>query len=360
MPKILQPDRKLVFLFSLALLLKLFSLNEGWVEKWYTYGIYPKISSWLRLAFGWFPGSVGDVLYAVVGLFILYKLLRIFWLFFKRRLKQHLNLTLLRKYLRLLLGVYIVFQLLWGLNYNRQGIATQLQLTVEPYTTADLVPLVQELNQQLCIYSEEVDSFNRLSLDKNVILFKEGEVAYQQVTKDYPFLKYQHPSIKPSLYSSWGQYIGFTGYYNPFSAEAQLKISIPVFLKPFVVCHEIAHQVGYAKENEANFVSFLVSRQSKNAEFRYSAYFEMFLYSWRELLRRDPKLARLYFQAAHPQVKEDYKALRRYLRMTNNNIEPYMSLFYDRYLKLNNQPKGKATYNEVVSWLVALAKKEKV
>jgi hypothetical protein len=31
--------------------------------------------------------------------------------------------------------------------------------------------------------------------------------------------------------------------------------------------------------------------------------------------------------------------------------------FYDGFLKMNNQPKGKETYNEVVAWLIAYMKR---
>jgi hypothetical protein len=34
-----------------------------------------------------------------------------------------------------------------------------------------------------------------------------------------------------------------------------------------------------------------------------------------------------------------------------------MLKMYDSYLKMNNQPKGQRTYNEVITWLVAYYKK---
>ena len=159
------------------------------------------------------------------------------------------------------------------------------------------------------------------------------------------------------MFSHIGHYFGFTGYYNPFSGEAQIKTTIPFFLKPFIVTHEIGHQLGYAKENEANFIAFFACRSSSNPEFKYSLYYEMYQYAIRDLYRMDSVKARMYREQLHPQVKKDDREFIAYLTKSKNNVEPWVTSFYDEYLKLNNQPKGKMTYNEVVAWLIAYQKK---
>lgn len=350
-------DRKFIFLLGFALSLKLFSLKESWVEQYYTYGLYPFISKSLRVLTGWITFSIGDLAYAGAGLYLMIVLFKALRLAFAKKVKTVLDWNLFFRIIKIALSIYIVFNAFWGLNYNRQGIAYQLGLNVESYTEEDLGQILAILQQRLCYYGERTDSIERIRLKEQEKLFEEGVKTYASIRNAMPFLSYDYPSLKASLYSPLGHYFGFTGYYNPFTSEAQLKTSIPVFLKPFVVCHEIGHQVGYAKENEANFVSFLACRQSENIEFRYSAYFEMYLYSLRELMRKDRRGGALLFMTAHPQVQKDYASFMAYLQRTDNKIEPYISQFYDRYLKLNNQPKGKATYNEVVAWLITYMKK---
>jgi hypothetical protein len=154
-----------------------------------------------------------------------------------------------------------------------------------------------------------------------------------------------------------GRYFGFTGYYNPFTGEAQLKTDVPVFTKPFIVCHEIGHQLGYAKENEANFSSYLAGRVSDNVEFRYSVYYDMYSYAMSDLFVYNRPCFIELKESEHPQVKKDNKTYREYLQRSKNAVEPVMSLAYDRYLKMNNQPRGKEAYNEVVGWLMAYLKK---
>ena len=350
-------DKLLILLILISLALKLFSLDEVSVEQYYTLGAYPYISGGLRLAFGWIPFSLGDFIYFGAFIFLVVKTWKFVRLLAKRQVKEYLSWILLRKYIKLVLWIYIIFNVLWGLNYNRQGIAAQLDLNIKTYTNEELFEFTWHLQQRLCEYGELTDRVRRQRFDNNDTLFEYGEIAFDQIKADYPFLTYRNPSIKPSLYTSLGHYFGFTGYYNPFSGEAQLKTTVPVFIKPFVLCHEIGHQLGFAKENEANMVGFLVASKAEDPEFRYSAYWELYTYAIRELSRKDPATARMMRMVVHDSYKRDYKEYYNYLVGNSNMVEPYISKFYDNYLRVNNQPKGKMTYNEVTAWLIAYMKK---
>ncbi|MDT9120845.1 DUF3810 family protein, partial [Escherichia coli] len=89
----------------------------------------------------------------------------------------------------------------------------------------------------------------------------------------------------------------------PYSGEGQVNTTIPRFLEPYVTTHEIAHQLGYAKENEANFVAFLVCRAYDNSAFRYSLYYDFYHYAIVEVYRRDTALGKSFQEKLHPQVK---------------------------------------------------------
>jgi hypothetical protein len=356
--KSLLNDRKLLFLLLIAICIRIFALRQDWVEQYYTFGLYPVLSSTLRTLFGWVPVSIGDLLYIAAFIWLTVKTWKVLRLLRNREAKAYLSWMLLWKYLKLGLLVYIVFSLFWGLNYYRQGIEKQLSLKLEPYSVQDLYDLTVVLQQRLNSYAERVDSVQRLQYNDNHLLFPKGQNAYDQVEETYPFLSYSGLSIKSSLFTPVGHWFGFTGYYNPFTAEAQLKSSIPVFLKPFVVTHEIAHQLGYAKENEASFVAFLACKNSSDSNFLYSAYFEMYrdaLFECR--LTPNRELTETLSKNIHSRVKWDVHDMRLYLLHNKNYVEPFMTGIYDNYLKLNNQPKGKATYNEVIAYLIAYMKK---
>src|SRR6185369_11733527 len=104
----------------------------------------------------------------------------------------------------------------------------------------------------------------RPELNENKFLFNTAVAAYSNTCLENEFLDYRSSSIKPSMIGYIGNYLGFSGYYNPFSGEAQVNTTVPSYIKPFTTCHEIGHQLGYAKENEANFAGFLSAKSSNN------------------------------------------------------------------------------------------------
>lgn len=77
-------------------------------------------------------------------------------------------------------------------------------------------------------------------------------------------------SFKPSVFGKIMSFTGILGYYNPFSAEAQYNKNLPSTQLPFTLAHESAHQMGFAREQEANFIGYLLGKNSKNSELRYS------------------------------------------------------------------------------------------
>lgn len=346
-----------VLLIVLTILIKWVSWYPGWVENNYTYGVYPLISSLQRFLLGWIPFSIGDIFYAFLLLLLVYKVFRLFRVIFKKQFTRQYLISGLQQFFFLILFIYVCFNLLWGLNYNRKGISAQLDLTVKPYTMEELVTLTYTIQQRLNQYAPHVTEEQRDSFDRKKNLFSETAKVYQDIGRQYPFLKYRPVSVKPSLFSYAGDYLGFQGYYNPFSGEAQVNTTIPRFLEPFVTAHEIAHQLGYAKENEANFVAFLACRNSSSNVMKYSLYFDMYNYAINEVFNRDPKISRAFTATLHPQVKKDIKEYRSFYDRYQNPLEPIVTRAYSHYLKANNQPAGKKTYSEVVAWLIAYYKK---
>lgn len=345
-----------VLLIILTIAIKWVSLYPEWVETNYTFGLYPLIVKLQRILFGWIPFSIGDLFYAFLILVILFRTGKFLKYLFQKKLTRRYFSTGLQQAIFFFLFVYVFFNLLWGLNYNRVGIARQLELDVKPYSLADLDSVTTILQERLNEYAVFVSPAQRDSFNRKKRLFHESREAYDFAAAKFSFLKYEHPSVKPSMFSYLGNYLGFQGYYNPFSGEAQVNTTIPKALEPFVTTHEIAHQLGYAKENEANFVAFLACRQSPSRVMRYSMYFDMYNYAIGEVYRRDTVLAKNFQQQLHPQVIKDRKEFRDFYKQYKNPVEPLIMWAYGHYLKANNQPGGKQTYNEVVAWLIAYYK----
>jgi hypothetical protein len=350
-----------VLLIILTILIKWVSLYPGFVERNYTYGIYPYISKLQRLLFGWLPFSIGDLFYAFLIMVIFFRAGKFFKYLFQRKLTRAYFAEALQQTIFIFLFVYVTFNLLWGLNYNRTGIAAQLSLDVQHYSEQELADLCVVLQVKLNKCAKEIDTSYR---DKHYThynsLFHDAKQTYREGAVKFPFAAYTPASIKPSLVGFLGKFVGFQGYYNPFSGEGQVKTSIPIFLQPFVTCHEIAHQVGYAKENEANFVGFLVAKESSIPDFRYSAYYDVYNYAIREYYMMNFEKAKSLDSTLDTVVRADRHRYTAYLLKMKNAVAPVMLQMYDSYLRMNNQPKGYKTYNEVVTWLVGYMRKNGV
>lgn len=345
-----------IIVVVLAALVKLFSMFPAAVEKYYSDGVYPLITRSLRWLLGWLPFSVGDLLYTAAGIYLVVKLVAFLRVLFKRKAGKVFWWNGLRWLGFYCLWVYAVFNILWGLNYNRLGTAYQMQLQLKPYTTAELQQVMQVIVQRLDSTSAQSMVTRNNYLNKKQ-LFTGAFQGYQQAGTKYPHLVYTNKSVKPSLFSYLGDYMGYTGYYNPFTGEAQVNTTVPVFVQPFTTCHEMGHQLGYAKENEANFAGYLSAKSSTDAAFTYSVYFDLYSYGIRELYGRDSVQAIALSKQKPLQVKKDIVALRQFFDAYENPIEPYIRKIYGQYLRANEQPSGMQSYNEVMAFLVAYYKK---
>jgi len=345
-----------IILVVLAAGIKTLSFSSNAVEKYYSTGIYPLIARLERLLFGWIPFSVGDILYALAVAGLLYGLVMLIRRLIRREAGAAYFKAVFGNTVFVLLVVYVYFNLSWGLNYDRRGIAYQLQLDVQPYSTNDLDTLLHQVVRQI----NDADSLGHLhrpALVHHGDLFRSAVGSYGVLSSGDTRFVYASPSVKASLYSYLGDYLGFGGYYNPFTGEAQVNTTVPVFTQPYTTCHEIGHQLGYARENEANFVGYLSARQSDNPAFRYSVYFDLYLYAVRELYVRDSMLLKPLKAQLSAAVKADFRELQRFNLKYENPFEPKVRDLYDRYLRANGQPQGMRTYNEVIAWLIAYGKK---
>ena len=352
-------NHRWIWLVALALviiIIKVFSANSQWVEALYATDIYPAFSSFLRIIVGWLPFSVGDILYLFVIVWVIWKLWRFSAKLFRRKLGRKWFASTGYKLVIIGMLVYIIFNIFWGINYNRKLISLQLNLNLNKTTTADL-KIIERLLVIKVNESKQALVNQHAYYPTNKELFKRAAECYRQAEKLYPFLSYKHRSVKRSMFGLWGNYLGFTGYYNPFTGEAQMNTRVPKFILPYVTTHEIAHQLGYAKEEEANFAGYLAATSSTDTLFHYSAYLDLFVYANRQLFFRDSVAAKDFAKQLLPEVKADIIEWREFLRKHKNPLEPVVRWAYGNYLRANQQPKGITSYDEVIADLIAFYKK---
>src|SRR6266487_4943025 len=136
---------KIAILFVFAILLKILSLFPIFIENYYSSDLYFFISSFLRAVTGIIPFSVGDIIYTGFVIWIMVRLYKTSKATLRRSITRESFMISFQRTIAIILWVYILFNFLWGLNYERLGIAYQLQLRPQIYNTNELKALTREL-----------------------------------------------------------------------------------------------------------------------------------------------------------------------------------------------------------------------
>lgn len=308
----------------------------------YIRNIFLPLQSWRSSLLNKVPVSAGDILYLLLALLLLVILIRIgYFLVTFRKNKQDLVVEVLRL-IELPLGIYVVFLLFWGGNYARKPLSSHWDLKALNWDTQALISLNDSLVAQMNRELVKPVSFAKFETT-NIVA---NRLYHQRFGNKLPWLM-----VKPTSLGYMLNYLGIQGYYNPISGEGQFNRFIPVFMHPFVICHEMAHQAGIAAEDDANLLAYVIGAESNIPSFRYSAYFNLFLYAYSDLQVRDSVAAKNVFAALNQQSKNDMDTLRAMNRRYRSKLRGISTSLYDEYLRMHGQQEGINTYSDVTRWV---------
>ncbi len=344
----------IVVLAVVIVLLDLLDNHPKFIERWYSEAAYLWICRLLHPAFNLLPFSVGDVLYLAVIILIIYYFIKLIRLLFKKQFKRAGILVM--GAVVSTLGAIVAFYVLWGINYFRPSAAERLKLPDTDYSTTQLEALTKVVIDSANTTRARLIRADLLQSDKT-IKQKAIDAVLILSSSSKAFLTYS-PRIKSSLFTPVISILGTSGYYNPFTTEAQMNYAMPVFLKPFVACHELSHQMGYGPEDEANFVGFLAGIKSNDRLLQYSAWHEAVDECMRDLMARDTAAHTKMRLLVSPAVHADFVTERNFWIAHESKLNIISDIFYDNFLKANNQPQGLMTYNRMVRLVMALYNKK--
>lgn len=342
---------KLIIAVSLILqilLLKVLANFPEFVEKYYSNGIYQWISTGMHFVFGWIPFSVGDVFYTLAGIYIIRWLIKN-----RKRLRTDFKNYALDVLSAVSIG-YFAFHILWAFNYYRLPLHQSLNIDHD-YSTEELVKFTEALILKTNVIHGMIESNDTTMVVMPYTkreLIKLAPKGYEQLAKEYPTLSYGPSSLKRSIYSLPLTYMGFSGYLNPFTNEAQIDGLIPTYKFPTTTSHEIAHQLGYAAENEANFVGAMAAMKHENIYFNYSGYSFALRHCLNDVFLRDPAAYEALIVKVNIGVLKNYEEMRLFWRSYENVSEAFFKSTYNGFLVANNQKGGIESYSYVVALLV--------
>tara|TARA_B110000263_G_scaffold119784_1_gene104239 strand:+ start:1144 stop:2214 length:1071 start_codon:yes stop_codon:yes gene_type:complete len=315
------------------------------IENYYSTFFY-KFSSEISLyIFGTFTFSLGDILYLTLPLLL--------WYILKKENTRRKNLKNIFQFIATL---YILFNFQWGLNYYRIPLEEKL-LIKKKYELNSLIKVTELFINNTNSIHKRISNSDTLPVILNHKINKElflesiesiKRLKKENITNGYPF----KISIKKSLFSTPLSYMGFNGYINPFTLEAQINTNTPELYLPTTISHEIAHQIGYSAEDEANFIGIMAAIKSKNIFISYSGNVQALRYFLNEIYKIDKTKFDLLIIKVNKGIIKNIKLADKQLKEYNNPLETYFKDFYGMFLKANNQKEGIKSYNMVVSLLV--------
>ena len=323
------------------------------VENLYCSVFFVALSQFLRKLLGSIFLSVGDVIYFLMLLYIAYSAYKSIGNWSKK------GRNYLLKCVNFVSVLYFLFHFMWGLNYYRTPLFKKMNLNTA-YSDADLFAFTEKL----------ISKTNRLQIQitknknqKVVVPYRNVQMqlqtlnGYNKLAVKHTFFKYQILSIKPSLFSIPLSYMGFSGYLNPFTNEAQYNANVPRYGLPITICHEMAHQIGYANESECNFIGYLSANANSNLYFKYAANTLALKYCLRAVAMQNTEKSKYYLTKLNKGIVANLNEDKMYYLKYHSFIETGFEIFYDRFLKINQQQDGIESYSKFIDLLINYDKK---
>ena len=253
--------------------------------------------------------------------------------------------------------IYSSFVLTFACAYRGVTLDEKLELERRDVSAEELklttAAVIEELNKYSKLVNYGEDRFSVMPYSFRELNSKLGE-AYISGADSYPFLQKMKSNAKPILLSEPMTYTHISGVYTFFTGEANVNTNYKDYNTPFTMAHEMAHQRGIAREDEANFVAFLICIESEDAYIRYSAYLNMFEYLANALYKADKTAYSELITTVDINVRYELVAYSDYFDKYRDNVASDISgAVNNSYLISQGQVSGTKSYGLVVDLAVA-------
>jgi len=356
--------------------------NPDATERWFSMGIYRVLTETYGRVFGYLPFSVFQFVIVVfiptaMG-YVILTMYRIIsgrnwprWL--SREGSSGLNTAYLRwdsSNLRIKNVTYLVSNgaflvgIIWfmftigaGLNYARREFGETIGLEIRSSSVEELTALTEILVAHANEYATQVERNEYghmiISADSYFALSREARDIFREAGDQFPVLRGFVPRAKPIVYSQFMSRLRITGVYVPFTMEAHVNVHVPDYHIPATMLHELAHFRGIMREDEANFIAWLLGYHSGNADFMYSGTMLALTYALNQLHRANPSEGQRVMEELSEYVWADFRANREYWQQFEGRLAEISEELNDAYLRANRQEDGVYSYGRMVDLLLA-------
>ena len=346
--------------------------NPDWTEAVFSRGVYPVVSSAVAFLPSLLPFSVAEWFVVAVVLGVLAYLVLSVRSILRARpgAKGHALVKAAAGLLGIASVLYFAFVMLCGANYYRHTFAEQSGLEIRESSAEELTQLCENLaadmTQARAQLEETMAAEGVATLDEYAAAhggfgaYADGAVeAVSALASRYPaFDRPLFSSPKPVLGSTLMSYADIAGIYFPFTVESNINTGGPFFPLPATMAHELAHQAGFMREDEANFIAYLACSNADDALMRYSGYSLAYDYAISALRKVDPEKAAAISATLSGAVRADHQERSRFLAQFAGPVAELSNAANNAYLQANNQTDGTRSYGRMVDLLLAEAREQ--
>lgn len=351
----------LLLLFS-VLLWGLFRLFPQTMDTLYSFGLYHWVGQGIQTVLSLVPFSLAELaLYALVAALAFGLGKGLYVLVAKKSQAAALWKRQATRLWRGCLYLLSAFMLTCGVNYYRVPLEDHLEYELEPASFEELTTLADDMLMRLNNASGYIrrTSADKMNPERTFSQMRQCvQQAYDSLAHSVnPRFGGYYPATKPVMASKGMSYLGIMGFFFPWTLEANINKDVPAFWMPALIAHEQAHVRGFMRENEANFLAYLVGTHSEDPELRYSTLIHTFQYVLSAVYRVDPAAYEDLMERLAPFVQADFKENAQYWASFRTPLAEWSSKVNNAYLKANGQKEGVQSYGKVVDLLLAEQKK---
>jgi hypothetical protein len=256
--------------------------------------------------------------------------------------------------------LYILFMLLWGFNYNRSSFDKIAGLKLEKSNKQELYALCESLIDRANALRVKVDENSQgvMTISGGYRdVFERAYKGYDAASRLYPELSGKYGAPKKILLSEKMSYTGITGIYMPYTGEANVNVNMTDYMLPCTAAHEMAHQRGFAREDEANYIAYIACTMHPDVDFQYSGVMLAVVYSMNALAESDMNMYKQLAVKYSPGVRKDLVNDADFWQKYKGKVEEVANNVNNTYLKSNGQQDGVQSYGRMVDLLLAEHKK---
>ena len=350
----LAPGRHVLLLVSAALIaVHLLTRRSYALNRWLSARFVRPLHRALSLLTSRVPFSVAEVLIGLAAVaLIVYIIISVKNLIFRKHRIRQVYIILITL-ASAGLAVYAGFCLLWGVFYYGDDFAAQSGLKSEPVSVEELKTVTAYFAGRCNEYAGQVprDENGLCAADRAAVL-RLSPAVYTEAEKRYPCLEGPAVRAKGVFFSKVMSYTDFSGFFFPFTAEANVNTDFPPALFASTVAHELAHQRGVAKEQEANFCAVMASLLYGDPVYCYSASLLAYTHLGNALYSADRESWGEVYETLSEPVLRDFAADRSYWQRFETPVQTVSNTVYENFLYSYDQELGLKSYGACVDLLV--------